>query len=258
MIEASHGIEVGYCSEVQSTLNRYDDSALVEHLDKVPHSFLNQLNVDFYVKVATLSSDNHVSAHEAMCLFGDVKHYMRGITKGERSENDTNHFAWSLLVRFLRRKLMIAKLAMALFEFEKASDFPGGASMATLSTHPSHFKAHQHHIDDVSGGSVTAASNRGGPRDNQQDDASLETEIMSNLEHGQKTMPKVTNLSGSAASFGQTTKDDTFPAANSVLDGGSSVASPPYFSDEISVLTRQLCAISDAPAKYIRQNGCKY
>ena len=39
-------------------------------------------------------------------------------------------------------------------------------------------------------------------------------------------MPKVTNLSGSAASFGQTTKDDTFPAANSVLDGGSSVASP--------------------------------
>jgi hypothetical protein len=147
MIEAAYGLEVGYGDSVQSTLNRYDDTDLVEHLDKVPHSFLKKLNVEFFVKVATLSSENHVSAFEATNLFGIVMAHVESMTKGKRADTDTDYYAWSLLVRFLRKKLMVAKLAMNLFHLSNASKHPGGASLATLSTHTSHFKAHAHTLD---------------------------------------------------------------------------------------------------------------
>lgn len=242
MIEASHGLEVGYCGEVQSTLNRYDDTELVEHLDKVPHSFLNQLSADFFVKVATLSSNNHVSAHEARNLFGAVMQHIQSMTRGESTEIDTNHFAWSLLVRFLRRKLMVAKLAMSLFELGSASGFPGGASMATLSTHPSHFKAHQQGADSAGAGVATVTFSRDDsgidkdkraspfPPDNQEDDASLGTGMVGNLELGVEASVSVLSTASPGA-LTRDTKEGGEEAAHQMgaptsVFGGSSVGSP--------------------------------
>ena len=248
MIEASHGLEVGYGREIQSTLNRYDDNDLVEHLDKVPHSFLKQLNVEFFVKVATLSSENHVSEHEARHLFGSVMQHIQNMTKGERAGTDTDHFAWSLLVRFLRRKLMVAKLAMALFQLGSASGFPGGASLATLSTHPSYFKAHQKSIDNVgeeeepmrsSQDDSGMGSEKKGPgqwqgqgqgHDNQEDDNSLVTSV--ELEGGIEASVSVISTTSpghgspsqmiGGAKEGAEGSIGPLTAATSMLEGGNS------------------------------------
>lgn len=137
-IEDAHNLEFGHGEAVQKALNIYDDMMMVDHMEKVPKSALQNLDKNFFAKVATMTSKSLVNKSEASALYADAETLMDLKSNTELANVDKNEVTWDVLIRLLRRKLLIAKLAISLYEGDKTV-LPNGAKYAT--THSSMFSS---------------------------------------------------------------------------------------------------------------------
>ena len=71
-IENAYRFNYGHGEAIQAALNLYDDTKMVGHLEKVPPAALDNLNPEFFAKVAILSSAAHVTRTEAIDLYGSA------------------------------------------------------------------------------------------------------------------------------------------------------------------------------------------
>ena len=138
-IEDAYNLEFGHGEAVQKALNIYDDMVMVDHLEKVPKSALLNLDKNFFAKVATMTSKSLVTKSEAFALFAEAETLINLKSNIELANMNRNEETWTLLIRLLRRKLLVAKLAITLYEGDKTV-LPNGAKYAT--THSSIFSSH--------------------------------------------------------------------------------------------------------------------